>query len=350
MIQSYKKRLPKLTSLIVLTLTILMLFEIGTENSASANELNIYSHRQPFLINPFIEAYKKRTGVEVNIVFASKGLAQRLQAEGELSPADIVLTVDIARLNIYADKDLLAPVQSQILQKNIPSHLRDPENRWFAFSKRARIIVSSNSNTDKGSIRTYEDLANSIWKGRICVRPGSHVYNRALVASFIHAKGEEKAQQLAQGIVNNLARRPQGNDRAQVKAIYEGVCDLAIINSYYFGKLKSSDILAQRKWASAVSVIFPNQNDRGTHINISGGGVAKHSKNKIEAVKFLEFLTSKTAQNLYGSINFEYPVNAAVEASAELKSWGEFKEDQMPIAKIADLAPLAQRIIDRVGW
>lgn len=315
-----------------------------------AGELNIYSHRQPFLIKPFLEAYTKKTGTKINIVYASKGLAQRLQAEGEHSPADVILTVDIARLYVYADKDLLAHVDSEILKRNIPAHLRGPENRWFAFSKRARVIAVAKRAADAAEIKTYEDLADPKWRGRICSRPGSHVYNRALVASMINARGQDAAKTWAAGLIANLARRPQGNDRAQVKAIYEGVCDIALINNYYYGKLKSSDKKAQRDWAAAVNLIFPNQGDRGTHVNISGGGVAKHSKNKEEAIRFLEFLTSETAQDLYGRINFEYPVNPKVEPSAELKSWGEFKEDQMPIVRIAELAPDAQRIIDMVGW
>ena len=333
----------------ILAAALAIVFEAAV-SGASSQDLNIYSHRQPFLINPFIEAYEERTDVTINIVFASKGLAQRLQAEGPRSPADVVLAVDIARLHTYADKDLLAPVESAVLTKNIPPHLRDPGNRWFAFSKRARVIVVSKKAEDGSSIKGYEDLTDPKWKGRICARPGSHVYNRALIASLIESRGEEGAQAWAQGLFDNLARRPQGNDRAQVKAIYEGVCDVAIINNYYYGKLKRSDVPEQREWAAAVRLIFPNQDGRGTHVNISGGGVAKHSKNKERAVHFLEFLTSETAQKLYGSINYEYPVNPAVESSDELKSWGAFKEDQMPIARIAELAPQAQRVIDRVGW
>ena len=318
---------------------------------ALSQELNIYSHRQPFLINPFIEAYQNRTGVKVNTVYAKKGLAQRLQAEGARSPADVVLTVDIARLHVYADKDLLARVDSAVLRNNIPPHLRDPDDRWFAFSKRARVVVVSRKAEDAALIERYEDLTDARWKGRICARPGSHVYNRALIASFIQAHGEDGALAWARGVVANLARRPQGNDRAQVKAIFEGVCDISIINNYYFGKLKHSDVPAHRKWAKAVRLIFPNQDGRGAHINISGGGVAKHSPNKAEAVRFLEFLTSEAAQRLYGSVNFEYPVNPAIEPSAELKSWGGgFKEDRLPIARIAELAPRAQRVIDRAGW
>jgi iron(III) transport system substrate-binding protein len=315
-----------------------------------AQELNIYSHRQPFLIDPFIKVYTKETGTKINIVYASKGLAQRLQAEGTRSPADVILTVDIARLNVYADKALLAPIQSKVLEKNVPAHLRDAGNRWFAFSKRVRVIVVSAAAPELKEIERYEDLADPKWRGRLCLRPGSHVYNRALVASFIHSVGEETAESWAKGMIGNLARRPQGNDRAQVKAIYEGACDISIINNYYFGKLKNSDKSTHRDWSSAVSLIFPNQFDRGAHVNISGGGVAKHSKNKEEAVRFLEFLTSTVAQDLYGTINFEYPVNPAVPASAELRSWGVFREDRMPIARIAELAPEAQRVIDRVGW
>ena len=322
----------------------------GYELSAGASELNIYSHRQPFLINPFIEAYQAKTGVKVNIVYASKGLAQRLQAEAERSPADVILTVDMARLNVYVDKGLLASVQSKVLLENVPAHLRDPGNRWFSFSKRARVIVLSLKSKDTAKIKNYEDLMDPKWKGRICVRPGSHVYNRALVASLIYAGSTDTAESWASGLIKNLARRPQGNDRAQVKAMYEGVCDIALINNYYFGKLKYSNKKEQRKWAAAVRLVFPNQEGRGAHINISGGGVAKHSKNKEEAIRFLEFLTSREAQNLYGSINFEYPVNPNVEVPEELQSWGSFKEDKMPISQIAKLAPDAQKVIDRVGW
>ncbi len=322
----------------------------GPFAAATAAELNIYSHRQPFLIEPFVASYEKRTGTKINIVHAKKGLAQRLQAEGARSPADVVLTVDIARLQVYADKDLLAPVDSAVLAKNVPSHLRDPRNRWFAFSKRARVIAVSKTAKDSSSIRRYESLVDARWKGRICTRPGSHVYNRALIASIIAASGENGAEAWARGVVANLARRPQGNDRAQVKAIFGGVCDVPIINNYYYGKLKSSRIPEHRQWAASIRLVFPNQEGRGTHINVSGGGMAKHSKNRNEAVRFLEFLTSEAAQELYGSVNYEYPVNPSVQPSAELKSWGAFREDRVPVARIAELAPLAQRVIDRAGW
>jgi iron(III) transport system substrate-binding protein len=321
-------------------------------NFASAAEVNIYSHRQPFLINPFLEEFSKQTGIKTNVVYSTKGLAQRLKAEGKNSPADLVLTVDIGRLYIYQDMGLLAPVESDKLDKNIPTHLKSTDNTWFGLSKRSRIIVTSKDRVPVGSINNIEDLSNPRWKNKICSRPGSHVYNRALLASVIAEHGLEKAEEWAKGLVSNLARRPQGNDRAQVKAIYQGQCDIAIINNYYYGKLKYSEDMEQRKWAETLNLIFPNQgpNERGAHVNISGGGVAKFSKNKKEAVLLLEFLTGPIAQNLYGEINFEYPVNPRIGATDELRAWGEFQEDQLPILTIAKLSGDAQKIIDRVGW
>jgi iron(III) transport system substrate-binding protein len=315
-----------------------------------AESINIYSHRQPFLINPFIKLFENVTGIKANIIYSSKGLAQRMMAEGKRSPADVILTVDISRLNVYVDKGLLLPIESEKLNINIPKHLRGPNNDWFGFSKRARILAVNIKRVDKEQIKKIEDLAKPIWRGRICSRPGSHVYNRALLASIIAHNGEVVAQNWANGLVANLAQRPQGNDRAQVKAIYQGVCDIAIINSYYFGKLRNSKIIEQREWTKNVRIVFTNQGDRGNHINISGGGVAKYSKNKKSAIKFLEFLSEEKAQKLFTKINYEYPANPKIALNKELLSWGAFSEDQLPISKIAELGPLAQRIIDRVGW
>ena len=321
-------------------------------NNIFAKEINIYSHRQPFLINPFLEEFTNETGIKTNVVYSKTGLAERLQAEGENSPADVILTVDIARLYVYKDKDLLASIESKKLEKNIPQHLRSPDNTWFGLSKRSRVIVVSKDSDASEKIKRLEDLSDPQWKGKVCSRPGSHVYNRALMASMIAAHGEVKAEEWAKGLVSNLARRPQGNDRAQVKAIYEGQCEIGIINNYYFGKLKFSDDPKQREWTKNLKLIFPNQEegDRGSHVNISGGGVVKFSKNKEEAIALLEFLTDKNAQNLYGEINFEYPVNPEISPTKELLSWGTFREDNLQIIKIAELAPLAQKIIDRVGW
>ena len=318
----------------------------------NAQELNIYSHRQPFLIEPFLEAFSNSTGIETKVLYSSKGLAQRLRSEGRNSPADVVLTVDIARLSVYHKFGLLAETNSQKLSENIPANLRSPDNTWFALSKRSRVIVTSKDRVLEGEINRIEDLADPKWRGRICTRPGSHVYNRALLASMIAHHGPEEAEKWVRGLVKNFARRPQGYDRAQVKAIFEGVCDVAIINNYYFGKLKFSEDADQRSWAKSMNLIYPNQGaeDRGAHMNVSGGGVAIYSKNKESATKLLEFLTEPTSQKLYGEINFEFPVNPNVEPTDELKSWGSFREDNLPIQTIADLSRQAQMMIDRVGW
>ena len=317
---------------------------------AAAGELNIYSHRQQFLLQPFLDAFTAETGIRTKVVYASKGLAQRLLAEGEASPADVILTVDIARLSEYAELDLLAAVDSPVLKANIPASLRAGDDRWFAFSTRARLVATSKERVAEGAITDIEDLADPKWEGRVCSRKGSHVYNRSLMASIIAANGAEAAAEWAQGLVANFARRPQGNDRAQAKAVFEGQCDVVIMNHYYFGKMLYGDKPEQRAWADAIRLVFTNQQGRGNHVNISGGGIAKHSPNPEAARKFLEFLTMPTAQQLYGEVNFEYPVNPDVEPGGVLSSWGEFTRDDLAIEQLAELASDAQKIIDRVGW
>ena len=319
---------------------------------AMSDTVNVYSHRQPYLIEPLLDAFTEKTGIKTKVLYSDKGLAQRLKSEGRNSPADLVLTVDIARLSTYDRMGLLAETSSDVLEANIPAHLRSDDNTWFGLSKRSRIIVTSKERVPLGEIMRVEDLAKPEWNGRVCTRPGSHVYNRALMASLIAHHGEDEAKRWATNLVNNLARKPQGNDRAQVKAIFEGVCDVAIINNYYYGKMKYSDETAQHDWAKSINIVFPNQGeeDRGAHINLSGAGIAKYSKNKEAALRLLEFLSAPEAQSLYAEINFEYPVNPLGEVSDELKSWGAFKEDQLPIETIAKLSKPAQFIINETGW
>jgi len=321
------------------------------ETVYAKSEVNVYSYRQPILINPFFEEFTKTTGIKVNVLHAKKGLLERVLAEGANTPADLVLTVDIARLNQFVQKDLLMEVKSDILKENIPSHLRDSNNKWFALSKRARILAVSKDRVSSNSIKNIEDLADPKWRGKICTRPGSHDYNRSLLASIIAANGEEKAEEWASNLVLNLARKPEGNDRAQAKAIHEGVCDVAVMNTYYFGKMKFNEKNPEQKeWAKSINLVFINQDNRGNHINVAGGGVVKYSKNKDSAIALLEFLTQPEAQVLYSTMNYEYPVNPNVLPSEELNSWGEFKEDILPVERLAELAPTAQKIIDRVGW
>ena len=322
----------------------------GIATSANAAELNIYSHRQQFLLQPFLDAFTAETGITTNVVYASKGLAQRLKAEGEASPADVILTVDIARLSEYADLDLLSPVDSAVLNAAIPSELRASDNRWFALSTRARLVVTSKERVAADAISNIEELADPQWEGRVCTRKGSHVYNRSLLASIIAANGKDAAEAWADGLVANMARRAQGNDRAQAKGIFEGQCDVAIMNHYYYGKMLHGDKEDHRAWANSIRLVFTNQGGRGNHINISGGGVAKYSPNRENAVAFLEFLTGSLAQQLYGEVNFEYPVNPSVVPGGVLQGWGAFKRDNLAIERLAELAPRAQMIIDRAGW
>ena len=328
-----------------------LVFLSFTNFSYAKEEVNVYSFRQPILIDPFFEEFTNSTGIKVNVLHAKKGLLERLLAEGTNTPADLVLTVDIARLNQFVKEDVLFPINSSILISNIPSHLRDSNNKWFALSKRARIVAISKERVLEGAISKIEDLADPKWKGKICTRKGSHDYNRSLLASIIAAHGEEVATDWAKGLVANLARKPEGNDRAQAKAIYEGVCDIALMNTYYYGKMKfNKKNPEQKNWADSINLVFTNQVDRGNHINVAGGGVIKYSKNKENAIALLEFLTQSKAQELYSSMNYEYPVNPNMTLSAELKSWGEFREDQLAVERLAELAPTAQKIIDRVGW
>ena len=322
----------------------------STSISFAAEMINIYSHRQQVLIQPFLDAFMAKTGINTNGVYSSKRLARRLKTEGPASLTDVILTVDIARLSEYDDLDWLAPVDSSILRANIPSRLRSADNGWFGFSERARILVTSKTRFAKGAAVDFEDLAKPEWKGRIRSRAGSHDYKRALVASMIAAHGEAATETWARGVVDNLARKLQGNDRSQAKAIFPGLCDIAIMNRYYYSNMKLGDKDDQKEWAQAIRLIFTNQSNRGNHMNISGGGVAKHAKNKAVAIAFLEFLTEEKAQHLHSEINFEYPVNPAVSVNGELASWGRFKPDRLPIERLAALAPRAQMIIDRVRW
>ena len=337
--------------LIIKFSTAIIIFLSIAEIAHANEEVNVYSYRQPILIDPFFDEFTKKTGIKVNVLHAKKGLLERVMSEGDNTPADLILTVDIARLNQFVENDLLTSVDSKILQENIPSHFRDSQNRWFALSKRARILAVSKEHVPLGSINNIEDLANEKWKGKICTRIGSHDYNRSLLASIIAANGEEAAENWAKALVQNLARKPEGNDRNQAKAVHEGICDIAVMNTYYFGKMKFNEKNPEQKeWANSIRLVFTNQSNRGNHVNVAGGGIIKYSKNKENAQALLEFLTTPDAQKLYSSMNYEYPVNPNVEPSAELNSWGIFIEDQLPVERLAELAPTAQKIIDRVGW
>lgn len=321
---------------------------MGIIASAGANgEVNIYSYRQPFLIKPMLNAFTRQTGIKTNVVFAPKGMIERLKREGKNSPADMVLTVDIGRLNDAAEAGVLQAVTTEKLSANVPSTDREPTGLWYGLTRRARVVFASRERVKPGDLTTYEALTDAKWKGRICMRSSQHVYNVALLASLVAHHGEAKAEEWARGLKANLARKPQGNDRAQVKAIFAGACDISLGNTYYMGKMQTNE--KQIAWAESVFMFFPNQNGRGTHINISGAGVTRHSARKENAVKLLEFLSDDLAQKMYAEQNFEYPVKPGLPWSGLVESWGRFKADDLDMVKIAKNRPLAVRIFDRAG-
>jgi len=320
-------------------------------SSGLAAELNVYSYRVPQLLQPFLDAYTAETGTQFNVVHAPKGLAQRLQSEGAGSPADVVLTVDISRIAELENMGLLSPLNSDVINQRVPAHLRDDGGTWTALSTRARLIVVSKTRVQEGEITRIEDLAKPEWKGRICSRKGSHVYNRALLASLVVHLGEEAAEDWAKAYVDNLAKRPQGNDRAQAKSIYAGECDVALMNTYYYGAMaNNTKNPEQQDWAKAIRMVFFNQDDRGQHINISAGGVVKTSPHQDEARAFLEWMTGPVAQRIYTEVNAEYPVNADVAPDPSVAAWGAFKADDVSIEAIGRASSTAQMIIDRTGW
>jgi iron(III) transport system substrate-binding protein len=313
----------------------------------AAEEVNVYSYRQEFLVKPLFDAFTKETGIKVNVVFSDKGLIERVQAEGDNSPADLIFTVDIGKLNDAVDAGVTQPVTSPTLEKNIPANFRHPDGLWYGMTTRARIIYASKDRVKPGEITSYEDLADPKWKGRLCTRSGKHVYNVALIASMIAHHGKDEAEAWLSKVKDNLARKPQGNDRAQVKAIKEGECDIAVGNHYYYGKMLHDE--KQKPWADSVYLVFPNQENRGTHVNISGVSMTKSAPNKANALKLMEFL-SGAGQTLYAEQNFEYPVNPTVEWLPEVKSWGEFKSDTLSLAEVAELRKEAIMMVDRVGY
>lgn len=331
------------------TLALLGTALIGfTTVAAAAEEVNVYSYRQPQLIKPMFDAFTEQTGIKVNAVFAKKGMLERLKSEGQNSPADVVFTVDIGRLSDFKNSDLTQPVTSEAINAKVPESLRDPEKNWFGLTSRARIIVASRERVPEGTISSYEDLGKKDLGYRICTRSGKHPYNVALISMMMLHHGAEQAEQWLQGVKNNLGRKPSGNDRAQVKAIKEGECDVAVINHYYMYNMISDP--EQKPWADAVNVIFPNQADRGTHMNISGMAMTRHAPNRDNAVKLMEFLASDSAQQMYAETNGEYPVNEAIPLSGYLESLGSFKRDTLNLEEVANLRAEASKMVDRVAY
>lgn len=319
--------------------------------SAWAESVNVYSARKEKLIKPLLEQFTEQTGIQVNLVTGkADALLTRLQSEGKLSPADLLITTDAGRLHRAKEAQLLKPINSETLNSIIPANYRDSENQWFALSLRARPILFNKSRAKASDLSSYEALANKKYKGRICIRSSSNIYNQSLVASMIAANGEEKTLTWAKGFVKNFAKPPKGGDRDQIKASANGMCDFAIANTYYLGGMLAGNDVQQKTAAGKVSVFWPNQGDRGAHVNISGAGVLKTSKNPKAATLLLEFLVSKEAQRFYADSNFEYPVRTDVAPSTLLASFGEFKADSINLDQLGKLNSTAVKLMDKAGW
>jgi iron(III) transport system substrate-binding protein len=318
---------------------------------ASAQEVNVYSARHYKSDQLLFDAFTKQTGIKVNVIEGDVGpLLQRLQSEGRNSPADLFITADVGNLWRAEEAGVLQPVKSAVLDETIPTHLRDPNGQWYGLSQRARILVYNKEKVQPAEIATYESLADPKWKGRILVRTSSHVYNQSLIASLIAAHGPEKTEQWVRAVAANLARPPKGGDTDQIKAVAAGEGDVAISNSYYFARLASSDKPEDKAVVAKLGIVFPNQGDRGTHVNISGAGVTKYAPHRDSAIKLLEFLVTPESQKVFAEGNNEYPVRSGVPAAAVVASWGSFKGDPVGAATIGKFQPDAVKIADRAGW
>lgn len=319
---------------------------LGAANAFGQGEVNIYSYREPGLLDPLLKAFTAKTGIRTNVVFAAAGLNERLAAEGAASPADLLFTVDAGRLSEAKDAGLTQAVKRPALEV-IPGAYRDPDGHWFGLTMRARVIYASKERVKQDAI-TYDELADPKWKGKLCTRPGNHVYNTSLIATIIAHKGEAAAEAWLKGVKANLAKKPAGGDREQVRDVFSGQCDIALANTYYMAAMLKNP--EQKAWADSVRIIFPDSAGRGSHVNISGVALAKHAKNSENAVKLMEFLASDEGQGIYASVNNEYPISPKVSPSETVRSWGMLKPDTLPLGAIAKFRKKASELVDKVAF
>ncbi|MGR4070228.1 Fe(3+) ABC transporter substrate-binding protein [Halomonas sp. LR3S48] len=328
-----------------------MLAGSALASTAAADELNLYSARHYDSDEKLYQAFTEQTGIKVNLLEGdSDQLIERIQREGVASPADVMITVDAGRLWRAEQDGIFQSVESDVLAERLPEAMRHPEGKWFGFSQRVRAIFYNPENVDPNEITSYEDLTDPRWEGEVCIRSSNNIYNQSLLASMIEHHGAEGAEEWAQGIVNNMARDPEGGDTDQIKAVAAGECDLAVANHYYYVRLLESEEAADREVAEKVGILFPNQDDRGIHINVGGAGVVEGAPNRENAVRFLEFLASDEAQEIFAAGNYEFPVVEGVKMSETLESWGEFKKDDLNVNILGENNPEAIRIFDRAGW
>ncbi|SHF96029.1 iron(III) transport system substrate-binding protein [Desulfacinum infernum DSM 9756] len=329
------------------SLTLLLaLMAVSTFNAlADTHSLVVYSARNEHLIKPLFDLYSQKTGVSIRyITDKSPALIQRLKAEGPNTPADILLTVDAGNLWRAAREGLLQPVSSPALEKNIPSHLRDPQGRWFGFSVRARTIAYNTQLVDPSELTTYEDLADPKWKGRLCLRTSKKVYNQSLVAMLMAQNGEKATEEMVRGWVANLATDVFSNDTKLLEAIAAGQCQVGIVNTYYYGRLM------KEKPDLPLALFWPDQDGNGVHVNVSGGGLVRHAKNEEEAVRFLEWLSTSEAQRIFADLNMEYPADPSVSPHPTVASWGSFKASSFNLSQAGELQAAAIMLMDRAGY
>ncbi len=341
---------PLIWTLAAMAATTVSLPLTGCSPGAETEEVNLYSARQENLIAPLLEQFTEETGIEVNLVTGSAdSLLQRLRQEGRNSPADVFITVDAGRLHQAHAAGVLQAIDSETLEDNIPERYRDPDGEWFGLSMRARPIMYHRDRVDPAELSTYEALTDEQWEGRICIRSSDNVYNQSLVASMIASEGADAAQAWVDGLIPNLARRPQGGDRDQIRAVADGVCDIAVANTYYLGLMLEDDG-RDREVAEQIGVFWPNQDDRGTHVNVSGAGVTAHAPNRDNAVRLIEYLSSAEAQEWYAEANQEYPIRDDVPTSEILADFGDFVSDDIDLYVLGENNAEAVRIMDRGGW
>jgi iron(III) transport system substrate-binding protein len=335
----------------IISFAFLLLLLLQCNTTKKEAVVNVYTHRHYDIDKEIFAKFTEETGIQVNVVSASADeLIKRMELEGNRSPADVLITVDAGRLQRAREMGLLQSVQSDYLERNIPQKFIDSDNQWFGLTYRARIIVYSLDRVDPSEIESYEALTDEKWKGRLLVRSSENIYNQSLMASIIVHNGEAQALEWAKGIVKNMAREPRGNDRDQVKAVAAGQGDLALVNTYYLGLMAQSESEEERKVYSQVGILFPNQKDRGTHINLSGAGVAKYAPHKENAIRFIEFMASPEIQKVFAGSNHEYPVVNNIDWSDIVTSWGDFVEDELKLELLGQYNRDAVMIFDKAGW
>jgi iron(III) transport system substrate-binding protein len=316
--------------------------------SAQANEVNVYSYRENKLSQPLLDAFTKETEIKVNVISASSGLEQRIKSEGANSPADVLLTVDIARLQDAETLGITQPIKSDVVDKAIAPQYRDPNGHWVGLAMRARVVYASKERVKQDAI-TYEELADPKWKGRICIRSGQHPYNNALFAAYVVHYGEAKTEEYLKGFKANLAQKPSGGDREVARDIAAGKCDIGLGNTYYWALMHDKEA-DKKPWADATKVILPTFRDGGTHVNLSGVVLAKHAPNKANAIKLIEWLTGAHAQHLYADMNYEYPLRAGVPVNGTIAAYGTLKPDTVKLVDVANKKKAAANLVDKVGF